>query len=615
MNYEKMAQEIIKNVGSATNIKDGTHCFTRLRLAINDKKKVDLEELKKIDGVIDARFQSGQLQVIIGNNVGKVFEKISPYLTNSDEPVKEKQRILDTVFTTIAAIFTPILPAIIGAGLMKGILPLLVMLKLIVEGSDTYQILTIVADTSFNFLPVLIAVSASRRFKVNEFLGVTLACSLLYPTILNGEGTLYLFNIIPIPVMSYTSTVIPIILGVWVMSYVYRAVDKIVPSVVKMIFTPLLVLLIMIPLTLAVFGPIGFYIGKGLAVVSLWLAETVPFLYGIVIGGFYPLIIMTGMHYAFFPMMLENVSRLGYENGFLPISLFANIAMAAATLAIAFKVKNKEMKEISYSSAVSAFFGITEPALYGVILKYKKALYAVMIAGGITSSIMITLGVKMFSFLTPGILSLPVFVNPDGTSNNFILALIGIAISGLLAFFITLLAKIEFNPNSTKEQVEASNQAKTEKNIPAILAPVSGTIKNLEECSDSVFSEGLLGKGIVILPEEDQLFAPFDGVVSALMPEKHAIGLTSKDGVELLIHIGIDTVAMGGKGFKTLVSIGDTVTSGQKLVMFDRQLIASLGYSIEIPIIVTNTANYFEIVPMTTNEQVVAGDELITIVN
>ncbi|KAF9404219.1 hypothetical protein HW555_014450 [Spodoptera exigua] len=324
---------------------------------------------------------------------------------------------------------------------------------------------------------------------------------------------------------------------------------------------------------------------------------------------------MDGMHYAFFPIMLENISRLGYENGFLPISLFANIAMAAATLAIAFKVKNKELKEISYSSAVSAFFGITEPALYGVILKYKRALYAVMIAGAIASSIMITLGVKMFSFLTPGILSLPVFLSPDGSTNNFILALIGIAISGLLAFFITLMAKIEVAPNLTKEKVETSAQITMEKNIPTILAPVSGTIRNLEQCSDSVFSEGLLGKGLVILPQENQLVAPFDGVVSALMPEKHAIGLTSKDGVELLIHIGIDTVAMNGAGFKTFVSIGDTVTSGQQLVTFDRQLIASQGYSTEIPIIVTNTAAYFEIVPLTKNEQVIAGDDLITIVN
>lgn len=615
MNYEKMAQEILENVGTTANIKDGTHCFTRLRLYIEDKNEVDLNALKAIDGVIDARFQNGQLQVIIGSNVDKVYDKISPYLTATEGASSEKQSFFDNIFTTIAAIFTPILPAIIGAGLMKGILPLLVMLHLIKEGSDTFQILTIIADTSFYFLPVLIAVSASRRFQVNEFLGVTLACSLLYPTILNGETTLQLFHFIPIPVMSYTSTVIPIILGVWVMSYVYQMVDKIVPSVVKMIFTPLLVLLIMIPLTLALFGPIGFYVGKGLATISVWLAAKVPFIYGLVLGGLYPLIIMTGMHYAFFPMMLENISRLGYENGFLPISLFANVAMAAATLAIAFKVQNKDMKEVSYSSAISALFGITEPALYGVILKYKKALYAVMMAGGIVSAVMVTMGVKMFSFVAPGILSLPVFVNPDGSSSNIIIALVGVLATAVLAFILTVVTKTNFEVDTDTEKARNQVVAINEKEIGTVLAPVSGEVKTLANCSDQIFSEAIMGKGLVILPDDGMIFAPFSGEISAITPEKHAIGLTSTDGVELLIHVGIDTVDLGGKGYKSFVSQGDTVSVGQQLLAFDLDYINEQGYSTEVPIIVTNTPDFFEVVPILKDEPVSVGDDLITILN
>lgn len=611
MNYEKIAQEIIENVGTTANIKDGTHCFTRLRLYIEDKNKVDLNALKAIDGVIDARFQNGQLQVIIGSNVDKVYDKISPYLTATKGTSSGKQSFFDNIFTTIAAIFTPILPAIIGAGLMKGILPLLVMLHFIKEGSDTFQILTIVADTSFYFLPVLIAVSASRRFKVNEFLGVTLACSLLYPTILNGETTLQLFHFIPIPVMSYTSTVIPIILGIWVMSYVYQVVDKIVPSVVKMIFTPLLVLLIMIPLTLALFGPIGFYVGKGLATISVWLAAKVPFIYGLVLGGLYPLIIMTGMHYAFFPMMLENISRLGYENGFLPISLFANVAMAAATLAIAFKVQNKDMKEVSYSSAISALFGITEPALYGVILKYKKALYAVMMAGGIVSAVMVTMGVKMFSFVAPGILSLPVFVNPDASSRNIIIALIGVLATAVLAFILTAAFEVDADTEKERKQFVTIN----EKEIGTVLAPISGEVKDLASCSDQIFSEAIMGKGLVILPDDGMIFAPFSGEISVITPEKHAIGLTSTDGVELLIHVGIDTVGLGGKGYKSFVSKGDTVSVGQQLLAFDLDYIKEQGYSTEVPIIVTNTPDFFEIVPILKKDPVSVGDDLITILN
>lgn len=619
MNYEKTATEIMETIGSIQNVADATHCFTRLRFSVYDTNKVNLEHLKEIDGVIDARFQNGQLQVIIGNEVGKVYAYIQPYLNQTTQPKSEKHSLLDTIFTTIAAIFTPILPAIIGAGLMKGLLPLLVMMKLVSEGSDTYQVLTIIADTSFHFLPILIGVSASRRFKVNEFLGVTLACSLLYPTVINGEGQFLLFHAIPIPLMSYASTVIPIILGIWVMSYVYRWVDRLIPNVVKMIFTPLLVLAIMIPLTLAVFGPIGYYVGQILANVSLWLAETVPFFYGLVIGGLYPLIIMTGMHYAFFPIMLENISRLGYENGFLPISLFANMAMAAATLAVAVKVKNKQMKEISYSSAISAFFGITEPALYGVILKYKRVLYGVMVTSGVVSAFMMTFGVKMYAFLTPGILSLTVFVNPDGSMSNFMIALAGVVSSCLLDFFLTVFAKLpeknaEATPAVSPIAKRPQDQPIEPQHVPKILAPVAGFVKPLTEAADPVFAEGMMGKGILLFPEEDQIVAPFTGTVSALMPEKHAIGLVSEEGIELLIHIGIDTVELKGEGFETAVAMGDSVIVGQPLLTFNRQFLQEKGYATEIPVIVTNTTDYFEVVPLLTKKEVTTEDEVLTVI-
>lgn len=615
MNYEKLADDILTAIGSAENIKDGTHCFTRLRLTIHDTNKIDIEQLKGLSGVIDARFQSGQLQIIIGSEVGKVYEKIAPYITTTkhNEP-KQKQSFLDTIFTTIASIFTPILPAIIGAGLMKGILPLLVTLNLLSETSGTYQLLMVVGDTSFNFLPILIAVSASKRFKVNEYLGVTLACSLLYPTILNGEGTMKLFGFISIPLMSYTSTVIPIILGVWAMSYVYRWVDKFVPSVVKMIFTPLLVLLIMIPLTLALFGPLGYYAGQVLATISAWLSENVPFLYGLLLGGLNPLIVMTGMHYAFFPVMLENVSRLGYENGFLPISLFANISMAAATLAIAIKVKNKKEKEVSFSSAISAFFGITEPALYGVVLKYKKVLYIVMFTGGLVNAVMMTMGVKMFTFVTPGILSLSVFINPDGSMTNLLITSIGLVVAVVLAFTLVMFAKIDFESTEKKEVANAGGSM-TDEPIAPILSPIAGKVTPLSECSDSVFSQGLMGKGIVIIPNDGEVYAPFDGTITALVDEKHAIGMTSSEGVEVLIHIGIDTVELKGEGYQLMVKKGESVKKGQQLASFDIEKIQDKGYSTEVPIIVTNTPKYFEVVPISEKGFLKVGDHLLTVIN
>lgn len=617
---------LIENVGGEENVSSLHHCFTRLRFSLRDTKKVNIQELKKLDEAVEVRFQGNELQIVIGNNVDKVFNEIYPYFlhledneTAGSNSSSEKGSILDRFLTMISSIFTPILPAIIGAGLMKGILSLLVLLKVLNDASDTYLIFNIIADTSFKFLPILISISAAKYFKTNYFLSAVLALSLFYPSLVSAAAdgvTLRLFGLFPVPPVDYTSSVIPIILGVFVMSYVYRFFEKYIPKVVKMIFAPLLTMFIMIPLMLVVFGPLGYYVGQLLADFSLILSNNVPWLYGIIIGGFYPFIIMTSMHYAFFPMMLENINNLKYENGFLPIGLFANISMAGATFAVWVKSKNPKTKEVAGSSAISAVFGVTEPALYGIILKNKKVLYSVMAVSGVVSAVIMTLGIKMFSFVAPGILALPVFIDPEtGSLQYFTRAVIGVVVC-LVATFIAVFLTYQ---DSDQENVSEKSMAKKSDHKPEegveveIYSPISGKSKNLSNCSDEVFASGAMGKGVILLPTSETLFAPFDGEVISVAETGHAIGLRSKTGVELLIHIGIDTVKMNGEGFVSAVQPGSFVYKGQKLLDFSVSAIESHQFSTEIPIIIVNSGQFVKITPVEENRDISIGDSILNV--
>lgn len=641
MDYSKTVKEILIHVGGEQNVTFATHCFTRLRLYLRDTTKMNLEELNKINGIIEARFQNEQLQLVIGNEVADVYNEILPYLkhldNNDSQNFSEKESegsVIDKIFSTISGIFTPILPAIIGAGLMKGILALFQVLNIISAESGTYSILYVISDASFYFLPILIAISSSRKFKVNEYLGVALAAALLYPSIVNQEGTIQFLNVLPIPQVAYASSVIPIILGVWAMSYIYRFMDKIIPKLLRMIFTPLAVLLVSIPLTLIVFGPLGFYIGSVIANVSLFLADTVPYIYGAVLGGFYSLIVMTGMHYAFFPIMLNNINVLGYDNGFLPMGLFSNLALATVTLAIAIKAKNRKNKEVGFSTAVSAYFGISEPALYGVILKNKKSLYVVMIVSGIVNAVTSTLGVKAYAFVSPGLLTLPAFMTPDGSMKNFYITISGVAASIILSFILTSFLKFDENAdniqfeqspdkgkrlgssvktNTTIQNPENTIEKKAKGNF-FVQSPLNGTIKNLSECSDQVFASGAMGSGVMIEPNEGVLTSPVNGEIVAISDGGHAIGIKSEEGVELLIHVGIDTVELKGSPFEISVKIGQKVNLGEHLSTINLDEIKEKGYSIETPIIVTNSFEFFEVKVLKNQGQITKDEDILEII-
>lgn len=607
MTNKMLASEVIKRVGGKSNITQAWSCFTRLRFNLQDSSKADLAGLKSLEGVLNAQFQGDQLQVIVGNGATAICEELKSQIgdLSSKAPVEKKEKVnpINSLFDTISGIFTPALAAITGAGLIKGILSLLVFLGAIQDGSNEHMVLNMISDATFYFLPFLLAVSAAKKFKTNEYVAASLAGILMYPsfreliTPINDPTINYITlfgsnSPIKIPAFDYSSSVIPIILSVLLLSFVYRFIDKHMPKMLRMIFTPLLSLLIVAPIMLTILAPIGNYIGIYVAQGLVWLFAHAGPVAGLILGGLMPFIVMTGMHYALFPVAFESIARLGYDIILLPMNLVNNLAQCAATFAVAIKTKDKSMRSLAISSGISAVFGITEPAMYGVTLKLKKPLYAAMIGSGVGGGIFGFFVVKAFAFSIPGITSIPAYINPQDSSNlnNLIYACIGIVASIVIAFVLTMIFPFETGADPKDEKVLEKPILKGGKT--EILSPLSGKAIPLTSLEDDVFAGGVLGDGAGIIPTDNIVKAPFDGIVSMVSDTKHALGLISDDGVELLIHIGINTVSLDGNGFETMVQTGDNITKGQNLLKFDPKVIEDNGLSTASAIIVTNTADF-----------------------
>lgn len=630
MDKHELAKQIVANLGGPDNITQSWHCITRLRFNVKDQKKVDLEAIKKLDGVIGAQFQSGQYQVIIGSAVEEVFAEVSLLVGDMNETADEqhagtsKKSILDSLFDTVSGIFNPILPAIVGGGLLKGIMALLVSLNLLSETSSNYEVLNFIADAAFYFLPFLIAFSAAKKFKTDASLAVTLAGVLMYPTIIQyataGEVGSLKFLGLSVPMNNYSSSVLPIILGVWLLSYINKYIKRIIPKSLSIVFVPLLTLIITAPLVLLFIAPLGNYIGVYLQQIFTTLFDVAGPIAGLLMGGLMPLIVITGMHYAFFPSTFASFEKLGYDTVLLPMNLVANFAQAGAVLGVLLKTKDEKMKQLSFSTLLPAIFGITEPAIYGVTMKLKRPFYASLIGGATGGAIFGLLSVKVFSFSQPGITALPSYIE-KGT-NNFIYALIGIAASFSVACIFTLIFLKNDTPieepavaKDENDQNRASEQLNKEHPI-HIQSPLTGAVRPLTECPDQTFAAELIGKGVGIIPSTGEVIAPFDGVVTMTTQTNHAIGITSNDGVELLIHIGMDTVDLKGAGFNCLVEQGEAIVKGESLLQFDIEKIKAANLSLFSPVIVTNTTNFLDVVTVAKEKTVQANqDELFIVVN
>ena len=621
MNYENLAKEILKNVGGQENVSNLTHCATRLRFNLKDVSKANTETIKKTKGVMGVVDKGGQYQVIIGNDVNHVYKeimKIANIEGNSESKEVDDRKTVAKVIDTITGIFTPILPAITAAGMMKAVLALLTAFKLISTDSQSYQIFNFMADAAFYFLPIFLANSAAKKFKCNPYLAMMLGGILLHPTFVTMVNTaketgesLAIFGL-PITLASYSSSVLPIILGVWFMSYVEPIADKISPKAIKFFTKPLITAVVSGILILVVIGPIGYIVsdkvGLGIKTLESYASWLVPTL----LGGLTPLLVMTGTHYGLIPIGINNRMTMGYDTIIYPGMLASNVSQGGAALAVAIKSKNKEIKQLASSAGITAVCGITEPALYGVNLRFKTPLYASMIGGAAGGLFLGLFRVSNYSGGSPGFLTLPSYIGGESMM-NFVYACIGAVISVVVAFVAGLILykdKVEAIEDENLEEV-AVDKAPLMNKI-TISSPLKGEVVPLTEVKDETFASEMMGKGIAINPTEGKVVSPINGTVQMIFKTKHAIGLKSEDGAEILIHIGMDTVQLDGKHFTAHVKDGDKVKVGDTLVEFDMDAIKKEGYELVTPVIITNTMDYLEIVPKEI-KSVNAGEDIITI--
>lgn len=603
MDYKELASYIMEAVGGEENVVSLTHCATRLRFALKDDSIPDEKKLKAKKGVLGVSVNGGQYQIIIGNTVPKVYAAIMEQSDlkagTADNGKKQKRKIGEVIMEFTSAVFSPILPALIGAGLINALLSLAVLLGMSSEG-NLYYFISIIGNAPLYFLPVLLAYTASKRAGVNSFLAVSLAGAMLHPnyTALLPEGISALTAAsvagIPVTLANYSSSVIPALLMVGALYYVDRLLDKVIPALVKFFVKPVLDLVIVGFLTFVVLGPLGYLAGaalcNGLNAIDTHVGWLVPTL----IGTLSPLMVLTGMHNGLGPFMLQSFADRGYERLAGPGQLPSNVAQGAAALAVALRTKkNKEFKQMSFSAGLTAVLGITEPAMFGVTLKVKKVLPCVMIGGGIGGFYAGITGLKCYSFCSAGLLALPAFVSPDGWMN-----LIHAVVTLILGFGITFVLVYVQNLNGDEEEQEHVPEHAAEKPAaePAkeviISAPVSGMARPVTECEDEVFASEALGKGVVIEPEEGKVSAPCDGEITSLFETKHAVGITSDQGAEVLIHVGMDTVTLNGEGFTAHAAVGDKVKKGQLLLEFDMELIREKGLSLVTPVIITNSDDF-----------------------
>lgn len=615
MDYKKLASDILTKVGGKENVSQVTHCATRLRFVLKDTAKADTEGLKNTAGVVGVANSGGQYQVIIGSDVQNVYRPLVDlgnfHAEAEVEPV-QNQTVLERLMATISGIFTPILPVITAAGMIKAVLSILVVLGFTTNKDQNYQILNFIGDAGFYFLPVFIGATAAKQFKTNTYLGMLMGATLLHPTFVTmvttfketGAG-IHLFGI-PFTPTGYSSSVIPVILSVLFMSYVERFADRISPKAIKFFSVPLITALVTAIVTFSVLGPIGSVIGQWLGDFFKWLENFGPWVVPTVVGIASPFLVMTGTHYGLVSIGINNRLTIGYDTVAQPGMLASNVAQGGAALAIAFKTKDANKKALASSAGITAVFGITEPALYGVTLQNRAALIGTMIAGGIGGFFLGIMNARNFTGGAPGLLTIAAYIGED-TFYYLYVALAGLFLSVVLSFIITYMLYKEDEATITPVEEVAIVETNT------IEAPVKGQVVPLNQVNDAIFSTGMLGQGVAILPEESVIKSPIVGEVVTVFETKHAIGLKTMDGVEVLIHIGIDTVNLKGQHFKQLIESGQTVTVGTPLVEVDFEAVKEAGYDIITPVIITNSDQFKEILP-TTNETTFAGEPVLELV-
>ncbi|AGK98463.1 beta-glucoside-specific PTS transporter subunit IIABC [Clostridium pasteurianum] len=601
MDFKQLAKDVVEQIGGISNISQVRNCSTRLRFDLKDYSLVNEDKLKKIKGVAGVVNKGGQFQVIIGTEVAHVREEIEKLgsIVQGDKGVGQKGDkggVINTVLDVICGSVTPVIPAFIAGGLFKAVLSLFVLFNLVSKTDQTYVLMNTIADATFYFMPILVAYAASKKFNCSTILSMTVAAILLHPNLIalrTAAKPVHFFNI-PVVMANYSSSIIPSILAVWFLSYVERFAERVTPKIVKVFVKPLLILAIVAPVTLIVLGPIGSIIGNGLTNVFIFLDGIGTWIVPTLIGFVYPLLVMTGMHWSLMPIFLQQIAKQGYETLSGPGALASNTAQAAASLCVAIKTKNIEKRQLASSVGLTALMGITEPAMFGVTLTNKKILACVMAGGGIGGFFA---GITHLVRYAPGgasVETLPLYIGANPM--NFIYAILTVIISFVCTFVFTWIFGYREDKVSEVEKVDNVSEIQNIK-VPyvngdvIIHSPVKGKIVDISEVPDPVFAEKMMGEGVAILPESDIICSPVKGRVLQVFETKHAVALKSDDDLEIIIHIGLETVNLKGEGFQVLVKEGDEVNIGKELVKVDLQFLKNKGINPITSVIIVNHEN------------------------
>lgn len=590
--YEELVNFIIKNIGGKENVISLTHCVTRLRFQLKDESKANDEVLKANDGIITVMHTAGQYQIVIGNHVGDVYETILPKLGLSGEVVetKNKTSIKDKFVDLVSSIFMPAIGILCACGMIKGLNTILSFAGIYSSTSGLYTLIDAIGDSIFYFFPVIIGYTSAKKFKLTPFVGMVIGLALCYPTI-NGAD----LSIVGIQMnVSYTSTVLPVILTVAVAAPMERLLNKYIPDVVKSFLIPMIVILLSTILGYMIIGPVANTVAGWLSDGVLSLYSISPVLAGIVFGGLWQVFVVFGVHITFIVLAIMNLAA-GHPDPILSLQAFVAFSQTAVVLAIFLKTKQKKLKSICFPAIISGVFGVTEPAIYGITLQRLPMFVISCIGGSLSGAYAAFAGLKYQQMAGMGIFEMPAMFPQNGTGA----AMFQCVIASAFAIIPTFIAAYVFYRDDHKEDNV------TESLSEEVNQPIEGKIIPLNQVEDDAFSQEVLGKGIAIIPSEGKVYAPFDGTVITLFPTKHAIGIVSDNGCEVLIHIGMNTVQLNGKYFTSHVQQGDKVKKGQLLVEFDIDHILQEGYNLETPVIITNTKDYSNINTNTNKDNVV----------
>lgn len=654
--YEDLAREIVKNVGGKENVSSLTHCITRLRFKLKDESRAKDDVLKKMEGVVTVMKSGGQYQVVIGNHVPEVYADVLPLLgmeEGTPDQIEDAPSgsLFNRAIDAISGIFQPILGIMAACGMVKGLNALFVAIELYSDAGGGYLVLNAVGDGLFHFMPLFLGYTAAKKFNLKPMIGLVIGAIMCYPGVQNStlsaggealytlfEGTMFASDVyttffgIPMIAMDYTGTVIPVIFVVYFASKCEKFFSRFIPDLVKFFFVPMLTLIVAIPVGFLLIGPVATFGSTIIAETVMSVRNFSPLLAGAIVGATWQILVIFGLHWGFIPVYINNILTNGYDNVMMPF-FACTFATSAVVLGILIKTKDQKLKEMALPNFISGIFGVTEPAIYGILLPLKKPFIISCVAGCIGGGFYGAFNFRKFMMGGMGIFEFPAMIEPDGSMGNLIVAVTGVIITMVIAFAATMIFYKEEAPEAlaetgmqdaaadSREQSFTTNDSRTQAAVSGqlvnrleIASPIKGTVIRQEAMKDEAFGSGALGKGVAILPKEGKVFAPADGVISAFFPTLHAIGITTDTGAELLIHVGLDTVQLNGEGYTAKAAEGDRVKKGQLLLEFDIALLQVKGFCIETPVLVTNADDYLDIME-TSAESVNAGEMLLNILN